>query len=327
MMQAIEITRPGGPEMLEMARIRRPQPQGEQILIKIAAAGINRPDILQRMGLYPPPRGAALQPGLEVSGLVAATGCKAKRFKTGERVCALLTGGGYAQYAIADEACVLPVPEPLDFIEAAALPEAFFTVWSNLFDRAHLKPGETLLVHGGASGIGTTAIQMARAMGAQVLATAGSDKKCAAIEKLGAKRAINYLSEDFVSITRDHTNGHGADVILDMVAGDYIERNFAAAAIEGRIALIGFMGGASADVNFMQLLLKRLSLIGSTLRARPVEDKRAIARSLESRIWPLVTSGEIRPVIDRCFTLEKAAEAHAYMEAGGHIGKIVLTVQ
>ncbi len=325
MMQAIQITRPGGPEVLKMAQMRRPEPHGGQILIEVAAAGINRPDILQRMGLYPPPRGAPQWPGLEVAGRVAATGCGAKRFKPGQRVCALLTGGGYAQYAVADEACTLPIPAPLDFVEAAALPEAFFTVWSNLFDRTHLKSGETVLIHGGASGIGTTAIQMARAMGAEVLASAGSNKKCAAIEKLGAIRAINYLEEDFVKITKELTQGRGADVILDIVAGDYIERNFKAAAIEGRIALIGFMGGSSAEVDFMPLLLKRLSLIGSTLRARSLEDKKAIAKSLEHHIWPLITDAKIKPVIDKCFRLEQAAEAHTYMEEGKHIGKIVLT--
>ncbi len=323
-MTAICISRPGGPEVLEAVEIPRPHPGDHEVLIEVAAAGVNRPDILQRMGLYPPPEGAPRGPGLEVAGRIAALGSKTGRFRIGERVCALLTGGGYAQYAIADKNCVLPVPASLNLDEAAALPETFFTVWSNLFDRARLERGETLLVHGGASGIGTAAIQIARAMGAVVFATAGSDKKCAACKKLGADLAINYLKQDFVSAVKARTHGKGADVILDMVGGDYIERNFNAAAIEGRIALIGIMGGASADVNFMPLLLKRLTLTGSTLRARSSEDKGAIARALEKYIWPRLAAGAIKPLIDRSFPLAEAAKAHACMESGALIGKIVL---
>ena len=323
-MKAISISHPGGPECLVPTQIPRPQPGEHEILIEVFAAGVNRPDILQRMGLYPPPMGAPKEPGLEVAGKVAALGARTSRFKIGDRVCALLPGGGYAQYALARETSTLPMTNTLSFEQAAALPETFFTVWSNLFDRAQLKKGETLLVHGGASGIGTTAIQMARAMGARVFATASSQKKCKACLKLGAELAINYLQDDFVSLTRAQSEGKGVDVILDMVGGDYIERNFQAAAKDGRIALIGFMGAARAEVNFMPLLLKRLTLTGSTLRARPDEDKEAIAKALEKHIWPCLESGRIKPWIDRIFPMDEAAKAHSYMESGRHIGKIVL---
>ncbi len=325
-MKAISITRPGGPDVLETIELPRPRPGEREILIEVSAAGVNRPDILQRRGLYPPPKGAPREPGLEVAGKVVALGTSTRRFKVGDEVCALLTGGGYAQYAVAHESCTLPVPKGLRLEQAAALPETFFTVWSNLFDRARLKSGETLLVHGGASGIGTTAIQIARAMGANVIASASSKEKCKACLKLGASHAINYLQDDFVGLTKKHSGGKGADVILDMVGGDYIERNFQAAAIEGRIALIGFMGGATAKVNFMPLLLKRLTLTGSTLRARPDDDKGAIASSLEKFIWPFLETGQIKPLIDRSFPMTGAAEAHRYMETGQHIGKIILKI-
>ena len=324
-MTAIAITEPGGPDVLQPRQVPVPEPGPGQLLVKVHAAGINRPDILQRTGAYPPPKGASELPGLEIAGEVVAAGPDTKRFGVGEKVCALTSGGGYAQYCLADEPATLPVPKGLSMEEAGALPETCFTVWHNVFERGALGEGEWLLVHGGSSGIGTTAIQMGVALGAKVLVTAGSSEKCAACEKLGATRAINYREEDFVEVTKEVT-GSGANVILDMVGGSYIERNFIAAAPDGRIVQIAFLEGPKAEVNFMRLMLKRLTLTGSTLRARSVEVKGGIAAALEEKIWPLIEAGKIRPVMDKTFPLEEAARAHAHRESGAHIGRIVLSV-
>jgi putative PIG3 family NAD(P)H quinone oxidoreductase len=325
-MTAIEISAPGGPQVLKPVEMRRPYPGEGELLIRVEGAGINRPDILQRKGLYPPPPGAPETPGLEIAGTVAVAGRGTSRYREGDRVCALVAGGGYAQYCIAAEPNALPVPQGLSSIEAAAIPETFFTVWTNVFQRGRLQPGETLLVHGGSSGIGTTAIMLAKAFGATVFTTAGSDDKCAACVGLGADRAINYMSEDFADVVNRETSGHGADVILDMVGGDYIERNYKAAAFEGRIVSIAFLNGATAEVNFMPLMLKRLTHTGSTLRARSVDEKAQIARELEAKVWPLLGAGKIKPLIDSEFPLAEAAAAHARMETSRHIGKIVLKV-
>ncbi len=325
-MQAISISRPGGPEVLELREHDLPRPGGGQLLIKIAAAGVNRPDMLQRQGAYPPPPGAPEIPGLEIAGTVVATGNGAERFDLGAKVTALVPGGGYGEYACVDASNALPVPEGLSMIEAAALPETFFTVWHNVFQRGKLKTGERFLVHGGSSGIGTTAIQLAKAFGAVVYTTAGSTDKCAACTALGADHAINYRDEDFVEVIKDKTGGGGVDVILDMVGGDYIHRNYSAAAMDGRIVQIAFLGGAKAEVNFAQLMMKRLVHTGSTLRARSIEFKAIIARELEEQVWPLLEGGKIKPVMDEIFPLNDASAAHARMEEGQHIGKIVLEV-
>ncbi len=325
-MQAIEIQKPGGPEVLKPATLARPGPRGEEILIKVAAAGINRPDVLQRQGGYPPPPGAPQTPGLEVSGTVCGLGASVTRFRLGDQVCALLAGGGYAQYCTVAAANALPVPAGLSLTEAAALPETFFTVWTNVFERAALSPGESFLVHGGSSGIGTTAIQLARARGARVFATAGSADKCHICQQLGAERAINYREEDFVEVLQDITGKRGIDVILDMVGGDYIARNIKLAARDGRIVNIAFLQGAKAELNLLPVMLKRLTLTGSTLRIRPVSDKAAIASALEREVWPLLSNGTIKPVIHATFELEEADKAHALMETSTHIGKIVLTL-
>ncbi|BCP54961.1 NAD(P)H quinone oxidoreductase [Kaistia sp. 32K] len=325
-MTAMAISEPGGPDVLRPETRPVPHPFEHEILIQVAAAGVNRPDVFQRQGHYPPPKGASDLPGLEVSGHVVALGRNASRFQLGAAVTALVAGGGYAEYVAVHESNALPVPAGLSLVEAAALPETFFTVWHNVFERAGLKPGETLLVHGGSSGIGTTAIQLGRAFGATVLATAGSAEKCAACIELGANRAINYLKEDFVVAVKDATEGRGADVILDMVGGDYIERNFDAAATDGRIAQIAFLNGPVVEVNFNKLLIKRLTLTGSTLRPRTAAFKGALAAALQEKVWPLIESGAIRPRIDATFPLAEAAAAHRLMESSGHIGKIVLTV-
>ncbi|PKQ06038.1 MAG: NAD(P)H-quinone oxidoreductase [Alphaproteobacteria bacterium HGW-Alphaproteobacteria-12] len=325
-MSAIAIREPGGPEMLELREIATPTPGHGEILIEVAAAGINRPDTIQRMGLYPPPPGAPDTPGLEVAGKVVATGPGVTLWKTGDTVCALVAGGGYAQYCLAHEAHTLPVPKGLTMTQAAALPETFFTVWTNVFERGALKAGETLLVHGGSSGIGTTAIQLAGIFGASVIATAGSAEKCNACEKLGARAAINYREQDFVAETKRLTEGRGPDVILDMVGGDYIVRNIQVCAPDGRIVSIAFLNGATAEVNFMPVMLKRLTLTGSTLRPRSIEEKAAIAAALKEKVWPLLDAGRIRPLIDSVFPLKDAAKAHALMEKSSHIGKIVLTL-
>jgi NADPH2:quinone reductase len=325
-MKAIEIAQPGGPDVLKPGERPVPVPAQGEVLIKVAAAGVNRPDVEQRKGTYPPPPGASDIPGLEIAGTVAALGPGADGFKVGDAVCALVSGGGYAEYCTAPVPQCLPVPKGLGMAEAAALPETFFTVWQNVFDRARLKSGETILIQGGSSGIGTTAIQMAKAMGARVLATAGSDAKCAACAKLGADGAINYNTQDFVEATLAATNKKGADVILDMVGGKYFERNIAALAIEGRLSLIALLGGRDAKIDLSLVLRKRLTVVGSVLRARPVSEKGAVAESLRREIWPLITAGKIKPVIDSTFPLADAAKAHARMETSAHVGKIVLTV-
>jgi NADPH2:quinone reductase len=324
-MTAIGIPKPGGPEALVAEQRPLPKPGPREILIKVAASGVNRPDVAQRTGNYPPPPGASDIPGLEIAGEVVALGEGASAFKLGDKVMALVAGGGYAQYCTAHESHALPVPHSLTMTEAAAIPETFFTVWSNVFERGALKSGETLLVHGGSSGIGTTAIQLAKAFGAKVIVTAGSQDKCDACLSLGADRAINYKTEDFVAETKAATGGKGANVILDMVGGDYIERNYEAAAVEGRIVQIAFLGSARAQVDFRRIMLKRLTHTGSTLRARPIEDKAAIARALAAKVLPFIRDGKVKPLIDSVYPLAKASEAHARMESSHHIGKIVLT--
>lgn len=325
MMNAIEITAFGGPDMLRPVRRPVPVPGAGQVLIHVAAAGVNRPDVLQRKGHHPPPPGASDLPGLEVAGEVIGVGPGVRRWKAGDRVTALLPGGGYAQYALADEGSALPVPQGLSMIEAAALPETVLTVWHNVFERGALQPGETLLVHGGTSGIGTAAIQIAHGLGARVLATAGSAEKCAACTRLGADRAINYRTEDFVEAVREETQGRGADVILDMVGGDYTARNIGIAAEDGRIVQIAFLHGPKVGISLAPILMKRLTLTGSTLRHRSPEIKAAIARAVEATVWPLLETSRMRPVIDSVFPLEEAAKAHERMESGLHIGKIMLT--
>jgi NADPH2:quinone reductase len=325
-MTAIGISAPGGPEVLIPEERAVPAPGAEDILVKVAAAGVNRPDVMQRQGLYPPPKGAPDIPGLEIAGEVVALGANAKRWKLGDKVMALVIGGGYAEYCLAHEGHALPIPPGLSLIEAAAVPETFFTVWHNVFERGALKSGETLLVHGGTSGIGTTAIQLAKAFGSKVITTAGSAEKCEAARKLGADLAINYKTEDFVAATKAATGGKGADVILDIVGGDYIERNYQAAAVEGRIVQIAHQGSPRATVDFRRIMLKRLHHTGSTLRSRSVEDKSAIARAIEADVLPLLAAGRVKPVIDSTFPLAEAAAAHARMESSAHIGKIVLTL-
>ncbi len=326
-MTAIAIKAPGGPETLVPEERPVPSPGDGEILVKVAAAGVNRPDVMQRKGLYPPPKGAPDIPGLEIAGEVAALGPKVTRWKVGDKVMALVIGGGYAPYCLAHEGHALPVPAGISMTQAAAIPETFFTVWHNAFERGALKSGETFLVHGGSSGIGTTAIQLAKAFGARVFTTAGSEEKCEACRKLGADVAINYKSEDFVAVVKDKTAGGGADVILDMVGGDYIERNYEAAAIEGRIVQIAFQGSPKASVDFRRIMLKRLHHTGSTLRSRSVPDKTAIAAVLEQKVLPLIAAGKVKPIIDSTFPLVQAAAAHARMESSAHIGKIVLTVE
>lgn len=323
-MACAEIDGSGGPEVLKPARRPLPEPSAGEVLIRVAAAGVNRPDVIQRLGLYPAPPGASDLPGLEVSGTVVATATESGRWRVGDQVCALVAGGGYAEYCTAPDPQCLPVPEGLDLVQAAALPETFFTVWSNLFDRAGLQAGESLLVHGGTSGIGTTAIQMAHHLGARVFATAGSDDKCRVCRDLGAEIAVNYRESDFVEAVRGATDGKGANVVLDMIGGDYVRRNIRALAPDGRLVFIAFMQGSKVEVDMMPVMLKRLTVTGSTLRARDVAFKGAIAAELESTVWPLLASGAIRPVIDRTFPLAEAAAAHRLMESSEHIGKIVL---
>ena len=323
-MTTIAIREPGGPEVLAPAEVEVPRPGPGEVLIKVAAAGVNRPDAMQRAGLYPPPPGAPETPGLEVAGEIVALGGPVERWQLGDRVTALVAGGGYAEYSVAPAPQCLPIPDGLDLVQAASLPETFFTVWSNVFDRGALKSGERFLVHGGSSGIGTTAIQMAKAWGAEVHATAGSAEKCRVCEELGADLAVNYREADFVDAIKAATGGAGVDVILDMVGGDYIAKNLALLAPDGRLCFIAFLQGSKAEVNFMPVLIKRLTIGGSTLRPRPVEFKAAIARNLEQKIWPLIGEGRIRPVIHQTFPLAEAAEAHRLMESSAHIGKIML---
>ena len=325
-MTVVEIAEPGGPEVLKAAERPLPEPGVGEVLVKVAAAGVNRPDMLQRQGGYPPPPGASDIPGLEIAGTVAALGPGAQGWQRGDGVCALVAGGGYAEYCAAPTAQCLPIPNGFDMIKAAALPETYFTVWENVFRRGRLEGGERLLVHGGSSGIGTTAIQIANARGARVFATAGSAEKCAACEALGAERAINYREEDFVEVVAELTGGEGVDVVLDMVGGDYIARDVKALRTEGRLVLIAFLGGSRAEFNFLPVMMKRLTITGSTLRPRGVEEKGAIAAELLREVWPLLDSGRIAPVIDSTYPLAEAAAAHACMESGAHIGKLVLSV-
>jgi NADPH2:quinone reductase len=325
-MTAIVIRTPGAPDVLVPEERPVTAPGEGEVLVKVAAAGVNRPDVMQRKGQYPPPAGATDIPGLEIAGEVVALGQGVTRWKLGDKVMALVVGGGYAQYCPAHESHCLPVPAGLSMVEAAAVPETFFTVWYNTFERGKLKAGETLLVHGGSSGIGTAAIQLAKAAGARVITTAGTAEKCEACKKLGADVAVNYKSEDFVAATKAATAGKGADVILDMVGGDYVERNYEAAAVEGRVVQIAFQGSYKATVDFRRLMLKRLTHTGSTLRARSVPDKGAIARGVEAHALPLIAADRVKPVIDSTFPLAQAAAAHARMESSMHIGKIVLTV-
>jgi NADPH:quinone reductase len=323
-MNCIGIPKPGGPEALVVEQRPLPAPTKNEVLVKVAAAGVNRPDVVQRRGFYPPPPGASDVPGLEIAGEVVALGEGTTRFKLGDKVMALVPGGGYAEYCTAHELCALPVPVALTLQEAACVPETFFTVWHNVFQRGALKAGETLLVHGGSSGIGTTAILLAKAFKAKVIVTAGSAEKCDACLKLGADRAVNYNTQDFVAETKAFTGGVGANVILDMVGGDYIERNYDAAAVEGRIVQIAFLGNATATVNFQRLMMKRLTHTGSTLRMRPIADKAAIAAELHDKVLPFMRDGQVKPLIDSTFPLAKASDAHARMETSHHIGKIVL---
>jgi NADPH2:quinone reductase len=326
-MRAIEIKQPGGPEMLVPTRRPKPVPAAGEVLIKVIAAGVNRPDVLQRQGHYNPPPGTTDIPGLEVAGTVVEVGSGVEGWRVGDEVCALLAGGGYAEMVVAPAPQCLSIARGLSSIEAAAIPETFFTVWSNVFERGQLRPGETLLVHGGASGIGTTAIQLATATGARVIATAGNDEKCRACERLGADLGINYRTEDFVKAVLAQTGGRGVDVVADIVGGEYFGRNLEVLAIEGRLVQIGILGGGEARINITMLLRKRLSVMGSVLRARTVEEKGRLAREVHRHVWPLFESGKIRPPIDRTFPLEQASEAHRLMEASGHIGKIVLSIE
>jgi len=325
-MRAIQIEKPGGPEVLRPAERARPEPKPHEILVKVAAAGVNRPDVLQRMGLYAVPPDASDLPGLEIAGEVVACGAAVRMWKPGDAVCALTHGGGYAEYCVTPEVQALPVPKGLSAVEAASLPETFFTVWSNVYDRGRLAPGETLLVQGGTSGIGVTAIQMAKATGNRVFATAGSEEKCAACVRLGAEAAFNYKTQDFVAGVKAATGGKGVDVILDMAAGDFVPKELKALAEDGRLVFIAFLRGMKTELDVNELMRRRLTLTGSTLRPRSVEFKGAIAASLRSRIWPLIEAGRIKPVIYKTFPLEQAAEAHRLMESSAHIGKIVLTL-
>ena len=325
-MRVIEVSAPGGPEVLVLGSRPVPTPSAREVLVKVSAAGINRPDILQRRGFYPPPPGASDVPGLEIAGTIVAVGHGVSEWRIGEQVCALVSGGGYAEYCIAPAAQCLPIPQGLSPAEAASLPETYFTVWSNVFDRAAIQPGESLLVQGGASGIGVAAIQMAHAFGHDVYATAGTPEKCATCERLGANRAINYRTEDFVELVRELTHGRGVDVILDMVGGDYAMRELRALADDGRLVFISYLGGREAVIDIDEILRRRLTLTGSALRKQPIEFKSAIARSLREKVWPLLEAGQIRPVLHATLPLVKAAQAHALMESGAHVGKIVLTV-
>ncbi|WP_444884155.1 NAD(P)H-quinone oxidoreductase [Microbulbifer sp. PSTR4-B] len=325
-MRAIDLPEYGGPEVMQLADLPRPEVAPGEVLVEVAAAGVNRPDIVQRNGHYPPPPGASPILGLEVSGLVAAVGEGVERWQVGDKICALTNGGGYADFVAVPEGQCLPIPGSLSMVEAATLPETFFTVWANVFDRARLQSGEIFLVHGGSSGIGTTAIQLAHQLGARVFATAGSAEKCVACVQLGAEQAINYREEDFVQAVKEATSGHGADVILDMVGGSYIDRNIQVAANDGRIVNIAYLQGARVEVNMLPVMLKRLSLTGSTLRPRSAQVKASIAHSLESQVWPLIETGKIHPQIAARFPLEEVAEAHRLLESGKIVGKIVLTL-
>lgn len=324
-MNAVEISEFGGPDVLKLTERATPQPAHGEVLIKVAAAGVNRGDCVQRMGFYPAPPGASDLPGLEVSGTIAAIGSGVSLWQEGDEVCALMAGGGYAEYAVVHEGSVLPKPQGVSLVEAAALPETVMTVWTNVFEDGQLRPGETLLIHGGSSGIGTTAIQLASTLGVKVIATAGSAEKCKACEDLGAVRAINYREEDFVKVVKDVTDGKGADVILDMVGGDYVARNIEAAARQGRIVNIAYMSGSRVEVDLLPLMLKRLTLRGSTLRARDVAEKARLTSEVRMHVWPLIEAGRIKAVVDDTYPLADASKAHERMESSGHVGKILLT--
>jgi NADPH:quinone reductase len=324
-MIAIEIREPGEPDVLVPVERPTPVPGADQVLIRVAAAGVNRPDVFQRRGRYPPPPGASDIPGLEVSGVVDALGPGVTSLRVGDAVCALVTGGGYAEYCVAPAPQCLPVPRGMDPVTAGAIPEAFFTVWTNVFQRGRLQAGESILVHGGSSGIGTTAIQLASARGSRVFATAGSAEKCTACERLGAERCINYHDADFVAAIRELTDGRGVDVVLDMIGGDYFARNIDALAVEGRLVEIATLHGVKAELNIQTIMGRRLTITGSTLRARPVADKAAIASELRRHVWPLLESGKVKPIIHAAFPLRDAAQAHRLMESSTHIGKLLLT--
>lgn len=324
-MNCIEIVAPGGPEVLRPAQAAVPTPGPGEVLIKVAAAGVNRPDVLQRQGRYDPPPGASLLPGLEVAGEIVALGENVDESRVGDSVCALLAGGGYAEYAVAPAGQVLPIPKGLSMAEAAGLPETVFTVWTNVFERGALKPGESLLVHGGASGIGSTAVQLAKALGASVFATAGDDDKCRMVERLGAALCVNYRVQDFVAEIKAATDNRGVDVVLDMVGGEYVARNIDLLAMDGRHVSIAFLQGPKATLNMFPVMTKRLTLTGSTLRARSVEEKTRLAKAVRENVWPLIAAGEFRPVVHARFPLAQAADAHRMMEASTHIGKIILT--
>jgi NADPH2:quinone reductase len=326
-MMAIEIREPGDPDVLVPAERPRPTPGWGEVLIAVAAAGVNRPDVMQRRGHYPPPPGASDIPGLEIAGTVEEIGEGVTGRRAGDRVCALVAGGGYAEYCIAPAPQCLPIPAAMTFVSAAAIPETFFTVWVNVFERGRLRAGESVLIHGGSSGIGTTAIQLARAFGARVFVTAGSAEKCAACERLGAQRAINYRDTDFAAAVRELTAGRGVDVILDMVGGEYVARNLDSLAVDGRLVQIAVIGGAKAQINLVPILQRRLTFTGSTLRPRPVAEKAAIARALREHVWPLLESGAVAPVIFATYPLRDAASAHRVMESSEHIGKLVLVVR
>jgi len=325
-MTAIAIPTPGAPEALVPQRRPMPKPGAGELLIKVAAAGVNRPDVLQRQGNYAPPPGATDIPGLEIAGEVVASGGQAGPWKIGDKLCALVAGGGYAEYCVVPAPQCLPIPRGLDLIQAAAIPETFFTVWTNVFERGALKPGEVFLVHGGSSGIGTTAIQLAAQLGSRVIATAGGADKAAACRSLGAERAVDYRTEDFVAVAMELTQGKGVNLILDMVAGDYFARNMKCLATEGRIVHIAYLRGNKVELDIGQLMMKRQTLTGSTLRPRSVAEKGAIANALKDRVWPLIEAGRVQPILDKTFPLVEAAAAHRLMESGAHIGKIVLTV-
>jgi NADPH:quinone reductase len=325
-MTVVEIAAPGGPEQLKPKQRPVPRPGDGEVLVRVAAAGVNRPDVMQRQGRYPPPAGASDLPGMEIAGTIVALGPNVSGLSMGDEVTALLPGGGYAEYAVAAAPLCLPLPSGISMVEAAAIPETFFTVWTNLFDRGRCKAGDTVLIHGGTSGIGTTAIQLAAAWGARVFATAGSDHKVQACVRLGAIRGINYRTEDFVEVMRAETGGKGVDITLDIVAGSYVARNLEVAAIEGRVVVISLLGGSRAEINMGLILTKRLTLTGSTLRPRTVAQKAEVADAVRKNVWPLLAAGRVRPVIHATFPLAQAAEAHRLMETSNHIGKIVLTV-
>jgi NADPH:quinone reductase len=325
-MKVVEIAAPGGPEQLKPATRPLPQPGEGEVLVRVEAAGVNRPDVMQRQGRYPPPPGASDLPGMEIAGEIVALGPKVSDLAPGDRITSLLPGGGYAEYAIAAAPLCMPVPTGLSMVEAAALPETFLTVWTNLFERGGCKSGDVVLIHGGTSGIGTTAIQLANVWGAKVFATAGSEKKARACEQFGAVRGIDYKTEDFVQVIRAQTNGYGVDITLDMVAGSYVQRNLEIAAVEGRVVTISLLGGLRAEINMGMVLTKRLTLTGSTLRSRTVAQKAAVADAVRHNVWPLLAAGRVRPIIYATFPLAEASEAHRLMESSNHIGKIVLTI-